>query len=74
MRFCKIEISIVKRKAVYVFLFLYYTKCVEPDDLLKRSKHVTPLNAYILSYVNRPYIAINLKHSGMPSLKLLAGN
>jgi len=32
MRFYKFEISVLKRKAVHEFLFLYYTKCVYPDD------------------------------------------
>jgi hypothetical protein len=67
MWFCKNEISVRKRKAEHVLLFLY----VYSDDLLKRSKYVTPLNAHILSCIYYFHVAINLKHSGTYNLKIV---
>jgi hypothetical protein len=50
--------------------FMYYTQCVWPDDdVLTRSKHVTPLNTYIVSCVHCYYGITNLKHNGMYNMK-----
>ena len=39
-------------KDIYVFLFMYYTTCASPEDnLLKRLKHVNPLNTNTLRYM-----------------------
>ena len=46
---CETEIAIQKEKTFCVFLFMCYTKC--DDGLLIRSKHVAPLNTYLLSCV-----------------------
>jgi hypothetical protein len=49
--------------------YVPYIKCVYLyDDLLKRSKHVAPLNTYILSCVNGYYLVLNLKYTGMSNL------
>jgi hypothetical protein len=67
--FCKLEISVLKRKAVYEFLFF----CIIQNMFsLKISiKYVTQLNACILSFVDCSHVATNLKHSGMHNLKIV---
>jgi len=49
---------------------MYYTQCVWPDDdVFTRSKHVTPLNTYIISCVHCYSVIMNLKHNGVYNLK-----
>jgi hypothetical protein len=54
---------------LYVFLLMFDTKHVQPDDgLLIKSKHVAPLNTYTISCVDCYYVIITLKHNGMSEL------
>jgi hypothetical protein len=51
---------------------MYCAKRVQPDDdLLIKSKHVAPLNTYVLSCVDGYYVIISLQYNEISKLEIL---